>query len=155
AHAGNAHQEGANAIWALARFVDFAQTQTDYESGVTVNVGRIAGGTSANTVPAAAEATLDLRFERIADAHALMRSLEEGAGQAAVPGTTMRLEGGVKRLPMEKTPASEALFRAYAECQRAAGLGDGEHPIVGGGSDANTVAGVGLAVIDGLGPRGS
>ena len=31
----------------------------------------------------------------------------------------------------------------------------GENPLVGGGSDANTVGGVGLAAIDGLGPRGA
>ena len=65
------------------------------------------------------------------------------------------VEGGISRLPMEKTPAGDALYREYAACQRAAGLGDGENPLVGGGSDANTVGGVGLAAIDGLGPRGA
>ncbi len=49
---------------------------------------------------------------------------------------------------------SELLYQEYAASQRAAGLGAGEQPLVGGGSDANTVAGVGLPVIDGLGPRG-
>src|SRR5262245_30814860 len=37
AHAGNAHKEGANAIWALAKFVDAAQGLTNYEHGLTVN----------------------------------------------------------------------------------------------------------------------
>ncbi|HEX3345905.1 MAG TPA: M20/M25/M40 family metallo-hydrolase, partial [Polyangiaceae bacterium] len=35
AHAGNAHKEGANAVWALARFVDGVQRLTDYDRGVT------------------------------------------------------------------------------------------------------------------------
>ena len=154
AHAGNAHRDGANAIWALSRFIEAAQAQTDYARGVTVNTGTISGGTASNTVPERAEAALDLRFDSVADAQALMQALQQAARDCALPGTQLQLEGGVRRLPMAKTPASDALYRAYASCQRAAGLGDGEHPLVGGGSDGNTVAGVGLPVIDGLGPRG-
>jgi glutamate carboxypeptidase len=154
AHAGNAHRDGASAIWSLARFIDFAQERTDYARGLTVNVGTVQGGTASNTVPESAEALLDLRFDRVSDAQALLAELSQGASERALSGTNIRLEGGIKRLPMEKTPASDALYREYAAAQRAAGLGSGEHPLVGGGSDANTVAGVGLAVIDGLGPRG-
>src|SRR5207244_5556207 len=51
-HAGNDHEKGRNAIWALARFVDRAQALTDYARGVTVNVGTIQGGTARNTLPA-------------------------------------------------------------------------------------------------------
>jgi glutamate carboxypeptidase len=154
AHAGNAHREGANAIWSLARFVEYAQSLTDYSRGLTVNVGTIAGGTSPNTVPASAEAVLDLRFETVADAEALLARLRAGAETVALPGTQLTLTGGIKRLPMERTAASAALYEAYAQCQREAGLGAGEHALVGGGSDANTVAGVGLPAIDGLGLRG-
>ncbi len=154
AHAGNAHADGANAIWSLARFIDAAQSYTDYAHGVTVNVGLVNGGTSVNTVPEQAEASIDLRFESVAAAHTLIASLHESAERCALPGTRIELEGGIKRLPMEKSPASEALYQEYAACQRAAGLGAAEQPLVGGGSDANTVSGVGLPVIDGLGPRG-
>jgi glutamate carboxypeptidase len=154
AHAGNAHKEGASAIRALARFVDAAEALTDYARGVTVNVGTISGGTAGNTVPDAAEALLDLRYESIAAAHALVAALREAAARAALPGTELTLEPSLNRLPMEATPASLALYREYAACQRAAGLGDGEQPLVGGGSDANIVSAVGLPSIDGLGPRG-
>lgn len=155
AHAGNNHREGANALWALARYVELAQSLTDYDQGTTVNVGLMHGGTSPNTVPAAAEATLDLRFTTVADAERLLQRLHDGASQVALPNTTLQLTGGIKRLPMEKSDASAALYEAYARCQAQAGLGRGEHPLVGGGSDANTVAGVGLAAIDGLGLRGA
>ncbi|MEY2936287.1 MAG: hypothetical protein RL033_7036 [Pseudomonadota bacterium] len=154
AHAGNAYREGANAIWALARFIDFAQAESVPERGLTVNVGTVSGGTSANTVPARAEALLDLRFDTLADAQALIERLRAGAAALSVPGTSILLEGGINRRPLERSPAAEELYRAYAQAQRAAGLGDGEHPLVGGGSDANTVSGVGLPAIDGLGPRG-
>jgi glutamate carboxypeptidase len=154
AHSGNAHADGANAIWSLARFIDAAQGLTRYSDGLTVNVGLVNGGTSVNTVPAQAEASLDMRFESVASAHSLLASLRESAERCALPGTRIELEGGIKRLPMEKTPASHLLYLEYSACQRATGMAADEQPLVGGGSDANTVAGVGLPVIDGLGLRG-
>ena len=62
AHAGNNHKEGVNALWAIARFTDRLQVLTNYDRGVTVNVGKIAGGQGKNTVPHEAEAAIDIRF---------------------------------------------------------------------------------------------
>jgi glutamate carboxypeptidase len=157
AHAGNNHKDGANAIWALSRFVDAAQKLTSYERGVTVNVGQLTGGTSKNTVPERAECSLDMRYETVADAEALVAALRAAADEAAasVPGVRIEVSGGANRLPLERTAASAALRDEYAACARAAGLGDGEAPLLGGGSDANTVAPLGVPAIDGLGPRGA
>jgi glutamate carboxypeptidase len=157
AHSGNHHKDGVNAIWALAKFVDAAQQLTDYARGCTVNVGTFAGGTSKNTVPERAECALDLRYETVADAEALVAGLRAAAdaAAAAVPGARLELTGGINRLPLVRTPASAALCAEYAACARAAGLGDGEAALIGGGSDANTIAPLGVPVIDGLGPRGA
>jgi glutamate carboxypeptidase len=157
AHAGVAHDKGANAIWAIARFVDKAQAITDYARGVTVNVGKIGGGQSKNTVPDQAECTLDFRFVRTADAEATAEALRAAAAEAAasVPGTTLTAHGGPSRTPLERTDENVALYREYAAHARAAGLGDGESPLVGGGSDASTTSAMGIPSIDGLGPRGS
>lgn len=157
AHAGNNHKDGANAIWALAKFIDAAQQRTDHARGCTVNVGQVTGGTSKNTVPERAECKLDLRYETVADAEALVATLEAAAQAAAraVPGVRIEVSGGANRLPLERTPASAALRDEYAACARAAGLGDGEAALLGGGSDANTVAPLGVPAIDGLGPRGA
>lgn len=157
AHAGNNHKDGANALWALAKFIDAAQRQTDYAHGVTVNAGLANGGTSKNTVPERAECSLDLRYETVADAEALVAALRAAAtdAAAAVPGTRIDVTGGANRLPLERTSASAALRDEYAACARTAGLGDGEAALLGGGSDANTVAPLGVPAIDGLGPRGA
>jgi glutamate carboxypeptidase len=155
AHSGNNHKDGANAIWALAKFVDAAQQLTDYDKGVTVNVGQFSGGTSKNTVPERAECKLDLRYQTVADAEALVVRLRAVADAVHVPGVALDVQGGVNRLPFERTAASAALRDEYAACARAAGLGDGEAPLIGGGSDANTVAPLGVPAIDGLGPRGA
>jgi len=155
AHAGNAHAEGANAIWALARFVDKAQGLTDYARGLTVNVGTINGGTSKNTVPDHAFADLDFRYVRRVDGEALLVALHEAATNAAVPGTSVILSGGIARPPLERDEKNTKIFEAYAVFAREAGLDAEEAPLVGGGSDAATTAALGIPSIDGLGPRGT
>ncbi|RMH43847.1 MAG: M20 family peptidase [Deltaproteobacteria bacterium] len=156
AHAGNHHADGINAIWALARFVDAAQRQTDYDRGVTVNVGVIAGGTSRNTVPARAECGVDLRFVRAEDGRDVVDRLRAIAGEiAADTGARFDVRGGVRRPPLERTPESVALYERYARAARASGLGDAECDLIGGGSDANTISALGVPCIDGLGPRGA
>jgi glutamate carboxypeptidase len=155
AHAGNAHASGRNAVWAMARFIDAAQALTDYARGSSVNVGLASGGTSSNTVPAFAECKVDVRFERPDAARELLEALRHAAERAAESvGVELAIAGGANRLPLDRTPASEALFLEYGAHARAAGLGSEECPLVGGGSDANTVASVGVPAIDGLGPRG-
>ncbi len=156
AHAGNNHKEGVNALWAIARFADRIQQLTDYDRGVTVNVGKIVGGQGKNTVPDEAEAALDIRFCTRADADALVAAIHRAAAEAAasVPGSRITIDGGVSRLPLERTEASAALMRAYGDCARASGLGSAEAPLIGGGSDASTSSAMGIASIDGLGPRG-
>ncbi len=157
AHAGNAHDKGKNAIWALARFVDRAQAITDYGRGVTVNVGAIKGGQSKNTVPDHAEALVDYRFVTIDDGEATLAALREAgaAATASVPGTSLEVAYGAGRTPLARTDATAAIFREYADAARGVGLGDGEAPLLGGGSDASTTSAMGIPSIDGLGPRGS
>lgn len=156
AHAGNAHKEGANALWALAKLIDRAQMLTDYERGVTLNVGKVTGGSSKNTVPDRAEALVDLRFESRADGEALVEALRKAAEEcaASVPGTRIEIEGGIARLPLERTDASVRLMESYGAAASASGLGSGEAGLIGGGSDASTAHAMGIAAIDGLGPRG-
>ncbi|MEJ7603744.1 MAG: M20/M25/M40 family metallo-hydrolase, partial [Kofleriaceae bacterium] len=96
-----------------------------------------------------------LRYETVADAEALVAELHAAAAQVAVPNVRLELAGGIRRLPLERSAASEALRDEYAACARAAGLGDGEAPLLGGGSDANTIAPLGVPAIDGMGPRGA
>lgn len=156
AHAGNAHQEGANAIWALAKFIDRVQGLTDYPRGITVNVGKIGGGQGKNTVPDLAEAVADLRFTTRADGEATVAAFRQAAEAAAsaVPGTKIEITGGVAREPLERSDASGALMEAYAACAKESGLNASEAALVGGGSDASTSSSMGIPSIDGLGPRG-
>ncbi|MCL2725133.1 MAG: M20/M25/M40 family metallo-hydrolase [Polyangiaceae bacterium] len=157
AHAGSTQADGANAVWAIAKFVDRAQELPECVRGVSVNVGRIQGGTSQNTVPDYAKAWVDFRFESLEDGEALVTLLKQTANEGAmmVPGTSIELQGGIVRLPLERSDANVALMRAYGQAARASGLADGEAGLVGGSSDASTTSAMGIASIDGLGPRGT
>ncbi len=154
AHAGNNYWDGANAIWALSRFVDQAQRLSSEPNGVTVNVGTFHGGTSKNTVPSSASAELDLRFPTAAARTALIEALETAAKSAPVPGTRIEVELKGGRLPMERLPGTDALVAQYGACAKAVGLSDVEAPRQGGGSDGNTAASMGIPTLDALGPRG-
>jgi glutamate carboxypeptidase len=155
AHAGNAHEQGRNAIWALARYVDRVQALTDYAHGLTVNVGRFEGGTSKNTVPSGARCEIDLRFCTPEDGERLLERVETAARSVALEGTMIEVTRGSVRPPMVRTPASAELAREYGACQVESGLEGGESPLVGGGSDASVTAAAGIPSIDGLGPRGA
>jgi glutamate carboxypeptidase len=155
AHAGNEPEKGRSAIWSLARFVDRIQALSDPARGLSVNVGTFRGGTSKNTVPEGAVCEVDLRFVTAAEGRALAERVEAAARDAALPGTRIAVEGGAAREPLERTPASAALAAEYGAGQLESGLGAGEAPLAGGGSDACTTAAAGIPSIDGLGPRGA
>ncbi len=154
AHAGNEPERGRSAIWSLARFVDRVQPLSDPARGLAVNVGTFHGGTTKNTVPEHAACDVDLRFETIADGRALSAAVEAAARDAALQGTRIEVAPSSWRDPLERTAASAALAAEYAAAQRACGLGAGEAPLAGGGSDACTTGAAGVPSIDALGPRG-
>lgn len=157
AHAANGHREGVNAIWALSRFIDRAQRLTDYERGVTVNVGIVKGGEAKNTVPDRAECQIDFRFVRVSDAESTFAELKRACDEAAreVPGASLEISGGPQRLPLERNDANVELCKRYASEAQAVGLGHEEAALIAGGSDASSTAAIGIPSIDGLGPRGS
>lgn len=162
AHAGNNHADGRNAIVALAHVLPRIEALTQYERGVTVNVGLFKGGTAKNTVPEEASCVIDTRFETREDAEALVDSLHAIAREPfdglQVPQplheVEFRLEGGVTRFPMQACPESQRLRESYEAWAKHAGLKIGEAPLQGGGSDANLLSAAGVPSIDGLGPFG-
>jgi glutamate carboxypeptidase len=163
AHAGNNHREGINAIHALALIIPRIEALTDYERGITVNVGLIEGGTAKNTVPEVAKCVVDTRFIRQVDAEAVVEALhaiaaDPFAGVEVAPErlrqVEVKLEGRVTRPPMEPSEGAQKIRLAYEPFAAAAGLQIGEAPLQGGGSDANILAACGVPCVDGLGPFG-
>jgi glutamate carboxypeptidase len=151
AHAGVEPEKGASAITELAHQVLAVNALADPAKGTTLNVGVVAGGSGRNVVPAAARMEIDARAWTMAEAarvDAGMRALAP-----VTPGVGLTTSGGFNRPPMERTPASTALF----ERARAVGAGLGldlAEGSTGGGSDGNFTSAVGAPTLDGLGAPG-
>lgn len=163
AHAGNNHAEGVSAIHGLALLIPKIEAMTDYDRGVTLNVGLIDGGTAKNTVPETASCVVDARFltkrdadRVVAEIHALVAAPWSSGSPVPARLTNLKfsVSGGVTRPPMEATADSQALRQRYENHAHAVGLKIGEAPLQGGGSDANLLAAAGVPSIDGLGPFG-
>jgi glutamate carboxypeptidase len=65
----------------------------------------------------------------------------------------VRIEGGINRPPLD-TASSAALYRLASELALDLGLGELRETAVGGASDGNFTAGVGVPTLDGLGAVG-
>lgn len=158
AHAGNHHDEGLNAIHALALIIPRLEAMTDYDLGTTINVGLIEGGTAKNTVPQHASCTIDARFIAAQDAQAfqdrLQAVVDEPLGVERLHDARFTVTGTITRPPMEATPENRALCEQYGAHARFVGLGNGEAPRQGGFSDSNLLASHGIPTVDGLGPFG-
>ena len=153
AHSGNQHEDGRSAILAAAHLVVGLESLTDRERGVTVNVGLIQGGTSRNTVPACCELEVDARSTTPEDGASLDAAVRRLCESTTVPDTRVEIEGGIGRPAWRRDARAVPAVEAFA----AAGdlLGSSVPPIeVGGGSDGNFAAALGIPTLDGLGPVG-
>lgn len=151
AHAGLEPERGANAVAELARQVDSIHAVADRNVGTTVNVTTFSGGTTTNVIPAFAACEIDVRFSNAAEGDRVEAEL--AALSAKDPRVKLELKGRINRPPLEETDDVMALY----ERARAAALGLGfelDHTQVGGASDGNFVAALGIPVLDGLGITG-
>ncbi len=149
-HPGLAPQEGVNAIHELAQQLARIEKWNHLRRGVTINAGIIEGGTRTNVIPEYARVVLDLRALRIADMRNLERRLR--ALRPAHRGARLEITGGFNRAPLERK-MSAALFARAKSLAAQMGFSLGECT-VGGGSDGNFTAALGVPTLDGLGAVG-
>lgn len=152
-HAGAQPEEGRSAVLELAHKTIALHDLTNFETGTTVNVGVVNGGTRRNVVPDSASALIDLRASTAAEAERADRAIREIAARQFVADTSTELSGGMNRPPMEKTPATDRVLEAGRRIVEDLGL-DFEEVSSGGGSDGNFTAAIGVPTLDGLGPVG-
>jgi glutamate carboxypeptidase len=151
AHAGIEPERGASALAELARHVLALDRVADPRRGTTVTPTVASAGTTVNTVPAQAELMVDVRARTLAE-------LERVDGWFATvaatdPEVTVTVEGGINRPPLQPEQSRE-LFELAREVARRERLGELREASVGGGSDGNFTAALGVPTLDGLGPFG-
>jgi len=150
AHAGLNPEDGVNAVHELALQIGQIMRLNDPARGTTVNVDVIEGGTRSNVIAERARALVDLRVSRMSDARALNRRLL--ALRPVLPGAQLEIRGGISRAPMERKVAA-ALYAQAKKLSAQMGVRLGE-AFVGGGSDGNLTAALGVPTLDGLGCTG-
>ncbi len=151
AHAGLDFEAGASATLELARQMLRIAGFTDRKRGITVNPGVIGGGTRTNVVAEEAWANIDLRVWRTADARSVDRKFR--ALRPVDRRTTLTIEGGLNRPPLERTPGVVRLYRQARKIAAELGVDLGEAQ-VGGGSDGSLTAALGIPTLDGMGAVG-
>jgi glutamate carboxypeptidase len=143
AHAGSAHPRGANAIVQMGQTIQQLAAVTNYERGVTVNVGMVNGGTVTNRVPHQARAALEMRaFDKGAydEAVAAMLALNgEGSVRSADGDFTCTVSVEVVRrtAPWPRNEGTDRLLTVWQEAadslgyrvvrEERGGLSDGNH----------------------------
>ena len=152
AHAGLDPGAGINAVLELALQIARLKDLNNARRGIAVQATVIAGGTVSNVVPHHARAELDIRFTHVADAPKIERQLR--ALRPILPGARVEVRGGINRPPLERTPAVAALFHHAQKLMRELGR-TLEETSVGGGSDGNFTAALGVPTLDGLGAIGN
>jgi len=151
AHSGLDFENGHSAVFELAKQIGEIAKLVDLKKGITVNVGKISGGTRVNVVPAEASAVIDVRVKNAKDAKRIAQEL-----QALKPfdrECKIAVTGAMNRPPMERTAGVAALYKKAAEIARLLGW-ELEEAAVGGGSDGNFTAALGIPTLDGLGAVG-
>lgn len=151
AHSGLDFEKGDSAIVELAKQITAISKLVDLKRGLTLNVGLVKGGTRVNVIPAQATASLDVRVPRMRDAAGIDRQLH--ALKPFNRKCKLEITGGVNRPPMERTAAVAALYQKASGVARQLGW-KLEEASVGGGSDGNFTASLGVPTLDGLGGVG-
>ena len=151
AHAGLEPDRGVNASIELAHQLLAVTALGDAALGTTVTPTVLAAGTTTNTVPAAGEFAVDVRARTAAEQQRVDRAMH--ALRPVLPGAGLTVSGGPNRPPLS-ADASADLYRRAVKVAVAIGQEPPGQAAVGGASDGNFTAGLGVATLDGLGAIG-
>jgi glutamate carboxypeptidase len=150
AHAGLDPTAGASAILELSSVIQQLFALNDHDRGVTVNVGMVSGGIQPNVIAPESSAVIDVRVLTSEDAETVDAAIR--ALQPTTPGTSLSVDGGMGRPPLERTQRNAALYDQAVAVAAEMGLALPE-ATAGGGSDGNTASQV-APTLDGLGAVG-
>lgn len=150
-HAGLDPGKGHSAIVEISRQITALWKLNDLRHGLSVNPGVIRGGTRTNVIAAEATVEIDVRIKKKEQAALLDRKLR--ALKPVDKHCKLHMDGSINRLPMERNAGVVSLYR---KAQAVAAKIDWklEEAAVGGGSDGNFTAGIGIPTLDGMGGVG-
>jgi glutamate carboxypeptidase len=154
AHAGNDPHNGRSAITEMAHWILEINKLTNFKSGTTLNVGVVQGGCVSNIVPDHAQAIIDVRFWDNKEYDDVNRQLNTWTQYSHLEGVTITLEREAHKPAMTASKNTKQLMKWVEMSGKAINL-DIQWQEVGGGSDANLTAALGIPTLDGFGPIGA
>ena len=151
-HAGLEPEKGINALVELAAQVPRIVAIARPEVGTTVTPTVAKAGTADNVVPDSATIAVDVRCVIPEEKNRL--EAEMSRLTATLAGARVEVSGGMNRPPMHESMTKElfAIAESVADDYGITGL---RGVAVGGGSDGNLTAAVGVRTLDGLGAVGA
>lgn len=152
AHAGLDPERGINALVEAASLVSEAVTWAQPEVGTTVTPTTARAGVTDNTVPDSAVIGIDVRAWS-AEEQQRVDDLARGWRPAHPEAAVAIIGGGINRPAMEEA-AGAGLARLAETCAAEMGIGPIGSRAVGGASDGNFTAALGIPTLDGLGAVG-
>lgn len=149
-HAGLNPETGVSAIVELSNQIQILHSFNDLAKGISVNVGMIEGGVSANMVAPQSKAEIDVRVSNVEDAKSISAKILNLT--PTQQGCSIDIKGGFGRPPMEFNERNKALWESAREMGSLLDL-NLKHGAAGGASDGNTTS-LYTATLDGLGTPG-
>ena len=146
AHAGLEPHRGINSVIEAAHQLLAIAAIADVEAGTTVTPTVIAGGTAENVVPAQTRIRVDVRVSTMDEAARVEH--EMAALSPVLSGATLEILGRVSRPPLQESASAPLFPLAQAYDPSITGI------TVGGASDGNFTAALGVPTLDGLGAVG-
>ena len=151
-HAGLEPEKGINALVELAAQVPRIVAIARPDVGTTVTPTVAKAGTADNVVPDSATIAVDVRCVIPEEKDRLEAEMSRLA--ATLAGARVEVSGGMNRPPMHESMTKE-LFAIAEKVADDYGITGLRGVAVGGGSDGNLTAAVGVRTLDGLGAVGA
>lgn len=151
AHAGLDPDSGVNAGTELANCILTIPKFGNRSLGTSVNPTLASAGTSINSIPGEAKLAIDVRawsHDELNRVDHLVKHMT-----TSIPGASISVNGGINRPPLEDAN-SLRLFEIANRVSERLGLGELTQAGVGGASDGNFTAALGIPTLDGLGAVG-
>ena len=150
-HAGLHPEEGISAIEEAAHHILALHALNKNDLGTTINVGVMKGGTVRNVVADEVVLDIDIRVKTMEEINRIEKDIR--SIELVLEGTSKDVWFSDGTPPLEETEKNIALYEVYKQAADELGIHVGRS-FVGGASDGNRLAKLGIPILDGLGAVG-
>lgn len=153
-HAGADHQKGVSAILEMSHKIIEIEKLTDYESGITFNVGTVKGGNKPNVIPDYAEIDVDCRFEKLNQREKIIKKIQAIVDKNYINNSKSEMTYRLNFYPMEETEGNKKLLEKVDSFSKDLGYENLKPKYSGGSSDSSNSVRAGVPTLCAMGVKG-